>query len=118
MIETSTALGHRKVGQVTIGELDTFATRKLGEGFRPFHDQPHAGTLRSEPSTAVGQDRLVRDVARHSGGVAAVPPPVDRFTDHELHLLVTYSGDEHYEPVMVLLARTGRRIARHSAALM
>jgi hypothetical protein len=41
-------------------------------------------TPRSALSTAVRQDRLIRNVARYAGGVAAARPPIDRFTDPEL----------------------------------
>jgi integrase len=58
----------------------------------------------------VRQDRLIRNVARYGGGVAAPRPPVDRFTDHELALLLKAARDEHFFPVLLLLARTGLRI--------
>jgi integrase len=67
-------------------------------------------TLRSALSTAVRQDRLIRNVARYGGGVAAARPPVDRFTDHELALLLKAARDEHFCPILLLLARTGLRI--------
>ena len=66
-------------------------------------------TLRSALSTAVHQDRLIHNVARYGGGVATARPPVDRFTDHELALLLKAARDEHYFPLVLLLARTGLR---------
>jgi integrase len=42
--------------------------------------------------------------------VAATRPPVDRFTDHELALLLKATRDEHFFPILLLLARTGLRI--------
>jgi hypothetical protein len=35
-------LGHRKVGQLTVRELDAFASRKLAAGCAPGHDRPDA----------------------------------------------------------------------------
>jgi integrase len=52
---------------------------------------------------------LIRNVARYGGGGAA-RPPVDRFTDHELTLLLKAARDEHFFPILLLLARTGLRI--------
>jgi integrase len=66
-------------------------------------------TLRSALSTAVRQDRLIRNVARYGGGVATCRPPVDRFTDHALALILKAARGEHFFPVIVLLARTGLR---------
>ena len=102
-------LGHRKVGQLTVRELDDFASRKLAAGYAPATVNRMRETLRSALSTAVRQDRLIRNVARYGGGVAAVRPPVDRFTDHELALLLKAARDEHFFPVILLLARTGLR---------
>jgi integrase len=103
-------LGHRKVGQLTIRELDAFASRKLAAGYAPATVNRMRETLRSALSTAVRQDRLIRNVARYGGGVAAARPPVDRFTDHELALLLKAARDEHFFPILLLLARTGLRI--------
>jgi len=103
-------LGHRRVGQLTVRELDTFAARKLAAGYAPATVNRMRETLRSALSTAVRQDRLIRNVARYGGGVAAPRPPVDRFTDHELALLLKAARDEHFFPVLLLLARTGLRI--------
>ena len=64
-------------------------------------------TLRSALPTAVRQDRLIRNVDRYGGG-AAVRPPVDRFTDHELALILKAARDEHFFPIILLLARTGK----------
>ncbi len=66
-------------------------------------------TLRSALSTAVRQDRLIHNVARYGGGVATARPPVDRFTDHELALLLKAAPDEHFFRLVLLLARTGLR---------
>jgi integrase len=103
-------LGHRKVGQLTVRELDDFASRKLAVGYAPATVNRMRETLRSALSTAVRQDRLIRNVARYGGGVAAARPPVDRFTDHELALLLKAARDEHFFPILRLLARTGLRI--------
>jgi integrase len=103
-------LGHRKVGQLTVRELDAFASRKLAAGYAPATVNRMRETLRSALSTAVRQDRLIRNVARYGGGVAAARPPVDRFTDHELTLLLKAAQDEHFFPILLLLARTGLRI--------
>jgi integrase len=103
-------LGHRKVGQLTVRELDDFASRKLAAGYAPATVNRMRETLRSSLSSAVRQDRLIRNVARYGGGVAAVRPPVDRFTDHELALLLKAARDEHFFPIILLLARTGLRI--------
>jgi integrase len=103
-------LGHRKVGQLTVRELDAFASRRLAAGYAPATVNRMRETLRSALSTAVRQDRLIRNVARYGGGVAAARPPVDRFTDHELALLLKAARDEHFFPVLLLLARTGLRI--------
>jgi hypothetical protein len=102
-------LGHRKVGQLAIHELDV-ASRKLAVGYAPATVNRMRETLRSALSTAVRQDRLIRNVARYGGGVAAARPPVDRFTDHELALLLKAARDEHFFPILLLLARTGLRI--------
>jgi integrase len=102
-------LGHRKVGQLTVRELDDFASRKLAAGYAPATVNRMRETLRSALSTAVRQDRLIRNVARYGGGVAAARPPVDRFTDHELALLLKAARDEHFFPILLLLARTGLR---------
>jgi integrase len=58
---------------------------------------------------------LIRNAARYGGGVAARPstrPPVDRFTEpsHELGLLLKAARDEHFFPILLLLARAGLRI--------
>jgi integrase len=103
------ALGRRKVGALTVRELDDFASRKLAAGYVPGTVNRMRETLRSALSTAVRQDRLIRNVARYGGGVATVRPPVDRFTDHELALIVKAARDEHFFPVIALLARTGLR---------
>jgi integrase len=66
-------------------------------------------TLRSALSTAVRQDRLIRNVARYGGGVATCRPPVDRFADHELARIVKAARDAHFFPVILLLARPGLR---------
>jgi hypothetical protein len=58
-------------------------------------------------STAVRQERLVRNVARYGGGVAAPRPPVDRFTDHELTLLLEAARDEHFFPILLLTTPHG-----------
>jgi integrase len=102
-------LGNRKVGQLTVRELDAFASRKLAAGYAPATVDRMRETLRSALSTAVRQDRLLRNVARYGGGVAAARPPVDRFTDHELALILKAARDEHFFPIL-LLARTGLRI--------
>jgi integrase len=102
-------LGHRKVGQLTVRELDDFASRKLAAGYAPATVNRMRETLRSALSTAVRQDRLIRNVARYGGGVAATRPHVDRFTDHELALLLKAARDEHFFPILLLLARTGLR---------
>jgi len=103
-------LGHRKVGQLTVRELDAFASSKLAAGYAPATVNRMRETLRSALSTAVRQDLLIRNVARYGGGVTNVRPPVDRFTDHELALLLKAARDEHFFPVILLLARTGLRI--------
>jgi integrase len=103
-------LGHRKVGQLRVRELDAFASRKLAAGYAPATVNRMRATLRSALSTAVRQDRLIRNVARYGGRVAAARPPVDRFTDHELALLLKAARDEHFFPILLLLARTGLRI--------
>lgn len=102
-------LGHRKVGQLTVRELDAFASRKLAAGYAPATVNRMRETLRSALSTAVRQDRLIRNVARYGGGVAMVRPPVDRFTDHELGLILKAGRNEHFFPIILLLARTGLR---------
>jgi integrase len=102
-------LGHRKVGALTVRELDAFASRKLTAGYAPAMVNRMRETLRSALSTAVRQDRLSRNVARYGGGVAAVRPPVDRFSNHELGLLLKAGRDEHLFPILLLLARTGLR---------
>ena len=102
-------LGHRKVGQLTVRELDDVASRKLAAGDAPATFNRMRETLRSALSTAVRQDRLIRNVARYGGGVAAARPPVDRFTNHELALLLKAARDEHFFPLVLLLARTGLR---------
>jgi integrase len=103
------ALGHRKVGQLTVRELDAFASRKLTAGYAPGTVNRMRETLRSALSTAVRQDRLIRNVARYGGGVATCRPHVDRFADHELALILKAARDEHFFPVVLLLARTGLR---------
>jgi integrase len=103
-------LGHRKVGQLTVRELDDFASHKLAAGYAPATVNRMRETLRSALSTAVRQDRLIRNVARYGGGVAAARPPVHRFTDHELALLLKAARDEHFRPILLLLGRTGLRI--------
>jgi len=103
------ALGHRKVGALTVRELDEFASRKLAAGYAPATVNRMRETLRSALSTAVRQDRLIRNVARYGGGVATCRPPVDRFTDHELALILKAARHAHFFPVILLLARTGLR---------
>jgi integrase len=103
-------LGNGKVGQLTVRELDAFASRKLAAGYAPATVNRMRETLRSALSTAVRQDRLIRNLARYGGGVAAPRPPVDRFTDHELAPLLKAARDEHFFPILLLLARTGLRI--------
>jgi integrase len=103
-------LGQKRVGQLTVSDLDAFASRKLAEGYAPSTVNRIRETLRSALSTAVRQDRLTRNVARYGGGVGAAPPPVDRFSDEELGAILTAGRDQHYYPVILLLARTGLRI--------
>jgi len=103
-------LGHRKVGQLTVRELDAFASRKLAAGDAPATVNRMRETLRSALSTAVRQDRLIRNVARYGGGVASPRLPVDRFNDHEFALLLKAARDEHFFPILLLLARTGLRV--------
>ena len=103
-------LGHRRVAALTVRELDAFANLKLAAGYAPAIVNRMRENLRSALSTAVRQDRLIRNVARYGGGVANVRPPVDRFTDHELTLLLEAARDAHFFPVTLLLARTGLRI--------
>ncbi|MFA9430959.1 tyrosine-type recombinase/integrase [Egicoccus sp. AB-alg2] len=104
------ALGQKRVGQLTVSDLDAFANRKLAEGYTPSTVNRIRETLRSALSTAVRQDRLIRNVARYGGGVGAAPPPVDRFSDAELGAILAAARDEHYYPIILLLARTGLRI--------
>lgn len=104
------ALGQKRVGQLTVSGLDTFASRKLAEGYAPSTVNRMRETLRSALSTAVRQDRLGRNVARYGGGVGAAPPPVDRFSDEELGSILRTAQDEHYDAVILLLTRTGLRI--------
>jgi len=66
--------------------------------------------LRSALSTAVRQDRLTRNVARYGGGVGSAPPPVDRYSTDVLSKLLTAARQEHYGPIIILLARTGLRL--------
>jgi integrase len=68
------ALGQKRVGQLTISDLDAFANRKLADGYAPSTVNRIRETLRSALSTAVRQDRLSRNVARYGGGVGAAPP--------------------------------------------
>ena len=103
------ALGHRKVGELTVAELDRFANAKLKEGLAPSTVNRFRETLRSALNTAVRQDRLLRNVARYGGGVGVEAPPVDRFTDDELGRILAAASDEHFYPVILLLARTGLR---------
>lgn len=104
------ALGHKRVGQLTVSDLDAFASRKLLEGCAPATVNGIRETLRSALSTAVRQDRLARNVARYGGGVGVATPPVDRFTDRELGAILTAARTEHYFTIPLLLARTGLRI--------
>jgi integrase len=104
------ALGQKRVGQLRVSDLDTFASCKLPEGYAPSTVNRIRETLRSALSTAVRQDRLSRNVARYGGGVGAAPPPVDRFSDRELGAILAAAKDEHYYPVILLLACTGLRI--------
>ena len=91
-------LGHQRVGQLTVSDLDAFASRKLLDGHAPSTVNRIRETLRSALSTAVRQDRLTRNVARYGGGVGAAPPPVDRFSDEELSAILRAARDEHYFP--------------------
>jgi len=104
------ALGHKKIGQLTVRDLDAFASRELAGGYAPATVNRVRETLRSALSTAVRQDRLTRNVARYGGGVGACPPPVDRYTNDELARLLAHARTEHFGPILVLLARTGLRI--------
>lgn len=61
------ALGKRKVGELTVAELDRFANAKLKEGLAPSTVNRFRETLRSALNTAVRQDRLLRNVARFGG---------------------------------------------------
>lgn len=90
------ALGHRKVGDLTVAELDRFANAKLKEGYAPSTVNRFRETLRSALSTAVRQDRLMRNVARYGGGVGVEPPPVERFTDDELARILTAARRQHF----------------------
>ncbi len=103
-------LGDRRVGQLTVRELDAFASGKLAEGYAPETVSRIRETLRSALSAAVRQDRLLRNVARYGGGVGAAPPPVDRFTDRELAALLGAAQVTHHFPILLLVARTGLRI--------
>ncbi|MFN2557784.1 MAG: tyrosine-type recombinase/integrase [Nitriliruptorales bacterium] len=103
------ALGNRKVGELTVAELDRFANAKLQEGMAPTTVNRFRETLRSALSAAVRQDRLLRNVARYGGGVGVEPLPVDRFTDDELARIIAAARDEHFYPVILTLARTGLR---------
>ncbi len=83
---------------------------EAARGLRPLDGQPHP---RDAPLGALDRgtpDRLTRNVARYGGGVGAAPPPVDRFSDEELGAILSAARDEHYYPVILLLARTGLRI--------
>ncbi len=71
-------LGDRKIGQLTVRELDSFAGRKLAGGYAPATVNRLRQTLRSSLATAVRQDRLIRNVARYGGGVAAELEPWHR----------------------------------------
>lgn len=104
------ALGHKRVGQLTVSDLDAFASRKLAAGYSPSTVNRIRETLRSALSTAVRQDRLARNVARYGGGVGVATPPVDRFSGRELAAILTAARTEHYFTVLLLLARTGLRI--------
>lgn len=90
------ALGNKRVGQLTVSDLDLFASRKLGEGYAPSTVNRIRETLRSALSTAVRQDRLARNVARYGGGVGAAPPPVDNFSDEELVAILKAARDDYY----------------------
>jgi integrase len=104
------ALGRKRVGQLTVSDLDAFASRKLLDGCAPATVNRMRETLRSALSAAVRQDRLSRNVARYGGGVGTALPPVDRFSDEELGTILGAASDEHYYPIILLLARTGLRI--------
>lgn len=65
------ALGKRKVGELTVAELDRFANAKLKEGLAPSTVNRFRETLRSALNTAVRQDRLLRNVARFGGGATS-----------------------------------------------
>ena len=104
------AFGQKRVGQLTVSDLDAFATQKLRDGYAPSTVNRIRETLRSALSTAVRQDRLTRNVAKYGGGVGAPPPLVDRFSDQELGAILRAAHDEHYYSIILLLARTGLRI--------
>lgn len=108
------ALGRRRVGELTVAELDRFANAKLKEGLSPSTVNRFRETLRSALNTAVRQDRLLRNVARFGGGVGTEDPPVDRFTDDELSRLLAAAADEHFYPAILLLARTALRAGEAS----
>jgi integrase len=103
------ALGHKRVGQLTVRDLDASASGKLAAGYAPSTVNRIRETLRSALSAAVRQDPLTRNVARYGGGVGAAPPPVDRFSDEELGAILRAASGEHYYPIILLLARTGLR---------
>ncbi len=73
-------LGHKRVGDLKVADLDHFANAKLKEGLSPSTVNRFRETLRSALNTAVRQDRLLRNVAQYGGGVGIEPPPVDRFS--------------------------------------
>lgn len=104
------ALGRKRVGQLTVSDLDSFASQKLLDGYAPATVNRVRETLRSALSTAVRQDRLTRNVARYGGGVGAAPPPVDCYSNEELGAILEAARREHYFPIILLLARTGLRI--------
>lgn len=104
------AFGRKRVGELTVRDLDDFASAKLAEGLAPATINRMRETLRSALSTAVRQDRLSRNVARYGGGVGVEPPPVDWFSEDELRLILKAAQGEHFHAIVVLLARTGLRV--------
>lgn len=74
------ALGNRKVGELTVAELDRFANAKLKEGLAPSTVNRFRETLRSALSTAVRQDRLPqrRPLRRRGRHRDATGRPVQR----------------------------------------
>jgi integrase len=104
------ALGSKRVADLTVTDLDNFASAKLAEGYAPSTVNRIRETLRSALSTAVRQDRLARNVARYGGGVGVEAPPVDFFNEDELARILEVAAEEHYGPIFLLLARSGLRL--------